>query len=144
MTSIDSSPPINPPVRRIAVVIHSFGGPAARPGPADRAEEDGAAVRAVARARPGRHHATDGSWLGLAERVLRPWPVTLRLAVLLLVLATGTATVAAAIGVAGQLLLVAVGFGVHRRHRRRLGDLQARLAATRRADGPRKRRTAGR
>jgi hypothetical protein len=69
----------------------------------------------------GRHQLVDHSWLGFAERVLQSWPITVRLAVLVLVLITGTAALAAAVGVVGQLALAGLGLRAHwlRRQRQR-------------------------
>jgi hypothetical protein len=64
----------------------------------------------------GRHRARDSSWLQVLERGLSSWPITLRLAVLVAVLLTGTATLAAALGLAGQLLLI--GLSLARRWQR--------------------------
>jgi hypothetical protein len=113
-------------VRRLTVVIHDFGG-----GHGDRADLpapaqlDRHADRVTVRLDPERmsatrHHRKDASWPALAERVLHSWPITLRLAVLVVVLATGTAAVAAVVGVAGQLFLAGLGLRAHRLRRRRL------------------------
>lgn len=136
MASIESAPAINPleppdgatPARRISIVVHAFGSPA---GPLLRPSAPPARTVETRRSPGGRHRVENGSWRSLAERVLHPWPVSLRLAVLLVVLATGTATAAAAIGFAGQLLVAALGLRIHRRHRRRMPDPRMRLAVTR-------------
>jgi hypothetical protein len=106
-------------VRRLTVVIHDFGG---RPDLSEPVRLDRQADRVIVRLDPdrvgaARHHRKEASWLGLAERVLHSWPITLRLAVLVVVLATGTAAVAAAVGVAGQLFLAGIGLRAHRRRR---------------------------
>jgi len=76
----------------------------------------------------GRHHVEESSWLDVAERVLHAWPITLRLAVLTIVLATGTAVVAAVVGVVCQLALAALGIRARIRRRGRVRALQARKA----------------
>ncbi|MPZ84031.1 MAG: hypothetical protein GEV28_28005 [Actinophytocola sp.] len=76
---------------------------------------------------PGRHRAGADSWMDLAERSLQSWPITLRVALLLVVLFTGTAAVAAVLGVAGQLVLAALGLRAHQRHRRRLAELRSHI-----------------
>jgi hypothetical protein len=66
--------------------------------------------RAVAPARrPRRHRAEGRSWPATLERVLRTWPTTLRLALLLAILLAGLAAIAAAAGLASPLLLIAGG-----------------------------------
>jgi hypothetical protein len=60
----------------------------------------------------------DTGWRGLIEQAARSWPVTLRLALLSLVVAGCAALVASTIGVAGQVALAAAGL----RTRWRRGD----------------------
>ena len=102
--------PLDPPgttlqCRRITVVIHEFG-------------EPGLAVPRAAGIRPagGRHRAPESPW-DVVDRVLGSWPITLRLAFLVLVLITGTAVLAAAMGVVGQLVLAGIAFRTQRRRR---------------------------
>lgn len=121
MSSIERQPAINPPEdrddgpARTVVVVH-----AGRPEP-EHAQEG------ADRARAGRHRVGGGSWLDLVERSLQSWPITLRVALLLVVLFTGTAAVAAVLGVAGQLVLAGLGLRAHQRHRRRLAELRSRI-----------------
>jgi hypothetical protein len=141
--SIERTPRINPAespemspqrVRRLTVVIHDFGGGrGVRVDPPAPAHLDRQADRVTVRLDPERssatrHHRRDASWLGLAERVLHSWPITLRLAVLVVVLATGTAAVAAVVGVAGQLFLAGLGLRAHHRRGRHLADRRGSAA----------------
>jgi hypothetical protein len=64
----------------------------------------------------GRHR---NSWPGFADKVLQSWPATLRLAVLLAILLAGLAMIAAAIGIATPLLLVAGGYQMRQWLRRK-------------------------
>lgn len=73
---------------------------------------------AAGRSRGGRHRLDDTSWLGLLERVLCSWPITLRVALLLVILLTGTAAIATAVGIVGQLLLAALCYRARRFGRR--------------------------
>lgn len=66
----------------------------------------------------GRHHRPITSWYDLVERALHSWPVTLRIAVLLLVLLTGTAELAARIGLSGQTVVIVLEAWYHVRRRR--------------------------
>jgi hypothetical protein len=59
--------------------------------------------------RPRRHRAEDRSWTATLERVLRSWPTTLRLALLLAILLTGLAAIVAAAGLVSPLLLLIAG-----------------------------------
>jgi hypothetical protein len=105
---VDSAPENRP--ARTVVVIHEIP---------DRRDEPPPPVILPEPEQPqakGRHRAHDPSWLQVLERGLSSWPVTLRLVVLLAVLLTGTATLAAALGLAGQLLLV--GLSLARRRQR--------------------------
>jgi hypothetical protein len=54
-------------------------------------------VKPVPLPRTGRHRAEDTCWLGLAGRVLQSWPMTLRLAVLVM-LVVAMAVIAMALG----------------------------------------------
>lgn len=54
----------------------------------------------------GRHHRPVASWYELVGRVLQSWPLTLRIAILILVVLTGTAELAAKIGLSGQVLAI--------------------------------------
>ena len=133
MAIIEGRPSINPPgepprspqyVRRIAVVVHDFGAEvpprlAAPTEPSDHRHPETDRVTGG-----GRHRRPTESWLDVLEGALNSWPVTLRLAVLIVVLATGAAAVAAAVGVVGQLLLTALGLRAHRQHQARLHQLQ--------------------
>jgi hypothetical protein len=106
---VADSAPENRPARTV-VVIHEIP---------DRRDEPLPPVILPEPEQPqakGRHRAQDHSWLQVLERGLSSWPVTLRLVVLLAVLLTGTATLAAALGLAGQLLLV--GLSLARRRQR--------------------------
>jgi hypothetical protein len=67
--------------------------------------------------RGGKHRADDSSLLDLPERVLTSWPITLRLALLLLILLTGTAVIAAAAGLVNEFLLAALSYCI--RHKLR-------------------------
>jgi len=69
-----------------------------------------------------KHQLDDPTWLGLLERVLYSWPITVRLVVLLAVVLTGTAALAAIVGVGGQLLLAALSLRARRGRSRRLAS----------------------
>lgn len=56
----------------------------------------------------GRHHRQCTSWYDLVARLFQSWPITLRIAVLLLVVLTGTAELAAKIGLSGQTIAIAL------------------------------------
>lgn len=71
------------------------------------------------RGRRGRHRAESRSWTGFADKVLQSWPATLRLAVLLMILLAGLAMIAAVIGIATPLLLVAGGYQMRQWLRRK-------------------------
>ena len=60
----------------------------------------------------------DTSLAGRIERMLRSWPITPRDAVFLVVVFSGSAALAAALGLIGQLLQLAVGHRMRRRRRR--------------------------
>jgi hypothetical protein len=139
--SISGPQPINPPEpatgtlerpERSTVVIHAFPGSRIRPAPDPPAEEPTARERRrpgyLRPADSGRHHLDESSWLDLAERVLHSWPISLRLAILMVVLATGTAAVAAVVGVVCQLALAGLGIRAWVRRRRRVRALQLRKA----------------
>jgi hypothetical protein len=95
---------------------HSRINPAEDP---DRGQED-AVIQPIplprdgAARRPRRHRAEDRSWPATLERVLRSWPTTLRLALLLAILLGGLAAIVAAAGLASPLLLVAGGHQLRR------------------------------
>lgn len=144
MPIIERSGAINSPedpdastVRRITVVVHHFSG---RPTSPPTCRTDAAASGEAGAGKPGdrhrhrrsgtgRHHLRDHSWLGLVERVLLSWPVTLRLALLIAVLVTGTAALAAVVGVVGQVLLALLGLRTQRLRQEWLRELRARQAA---------------
>ena len=54
----------------------------------------------------GRHRRTLTSWYDLVGRILQSWSLTLRIAILVLVVVTGTAELAAKIGLSGQILII--------------------------------------
>lgn len=110
---VAATAPENRPARTV-VVIHEIPVRRDEPPPSPIAPE--APPEAEPPQARGRHRARDSSWLQVLERGLSSWPVSLRLAVLLAVLLTGTATLAAAVGVAGQLLLI--GLSLARRRQR--------------------------
>lgn len=134
MSTIDSSTPTNPaeplsasPQRapRITVVIHNAPDrPAASVTPAVRllkpvpAAQSQPTEESPAKRNAGKHRMEEPTWLGLLERVLYSWPITLRVALLVVVVLTGTAAVAATIGIGGQLLLAALGLRARRNGRR--------------------------
>jgi hypothetical protein len=141
VSSISGPQTINPPEpvltrpERITVVIHAFTPARIRPAP-DPPFPDPPAIPAQEDRRrghrrqgdTGRHHLDESSWLDVAERVLHAWPITVRLAMLMVVLATGTAAVAALVGVACQLALAGLGLRSRVRGRRRVRALRARKA----------------
>lgn len=69
----------------------------------------------------GKHHRPITSWYDLLARMLQSWPVTLRMAVLLLVVLTGTAELAAKVGLSGQTIAIALDawYYARRRYRQR-------------------------
>lgn len=69
----------------------------------------------------GRHHRPVESWYDLVGRILHSWPLTFRIAILILVVLTGTAELAAKIGLSGQVLAIALNiwYCVRRRSCRR-------------------------
>ncbi|HEV7647308.1 MAG TPA: hypothetical protein VGP26_04025 [Actinophytocola sp.] len=115
-------------------MIHAFTADRIRPAPDLPVVAGAPAVRErrwpgqSRQADTGRHHVDESSWLDVAERVLHSWPITLRLAILMVVLATGTAVVAAVVGVACQLALAGLGIRARVRRRRRVRALQLRRA----------------
>ncbi len=108
-------------------------GPQSRINPAedpDRGQED-AVIQPIplprdggATRRPRRRRAEDRSWPAILERVLRSWPTTLRMALLLAILLGGLAAIVAAAGLASPLLLIAGGHQL-RRWRRDPRDTRA-------------------
>lgn len=141
MSSISGPQTINPPEpvltrpERITVVIHAFTPARIRPArgpfpdpPAIPGQRDRRLPGSRRQGDTGRHHLDESSWLDVAERVLHAWPITVRLAMLMIVLATGTAAVAALVGVVCQLALAGLGLRARVRGRRRVRALQARKA----------------
>ena len=137
MSSISGPPTINPldlarsRPERSTVVIHEFPPTPLRPGVEPStilAQRDPRRPGHLRQGGTGRHHLEESSWLDVAERVLHAWPITLRLAVLTIVLATGTAVTAAVVGVVCQLALAALGIRARIRRRGRVRALQARKA----------------
>lgn len=141
MGSISGLQAINPPEpaaaavdrpERVTVVIHAFTPNRIRPAPGPRAATGTPMAHERSRrqrqADTGRHHLDESSWLDVAERVLHSWPITVRLAALMIVLATGTAAVAAVVGVACQLALAGLGIRARVRRRRRVRAFQVRRA----------------
>ena len=128
-----AAPAVDPP-ERVTVVIHAFTPNRIPPAPSP----PGATGEPTAHERPrpgrqrqpdtGRHHLDESSWLDVAERVLNSWPITVRLAALMIVLATGTAAVAAVVGVVCQLVLAGLGIRARVRRRRRVRAFQVRRA----------------
>lgn len=132
-------------VPRITVILHDLpvnptgsGGfptsPRLRPALEDSRKDVRTPRRRRRRTKSGRHQLEDRTWLGLLERVLQSWPITLRVVLLLAVLITGTVVIAAVLGVAGQLLLAVLGFRAQRRCQVRLEEGGAERRALERSD----------
>lgn len=141
--TIDGTSPTNPAeapgaspqrVPRITLVIHNLPDkpvhptvPTVTPAPTNRGQAG--ARPATTWHRSGKHRLEEPPWLGLADRVLTSWPITLRLALLMGVLLTGTAALAAIVGVGGQLLLAALGLQARRERQRRMSTQPKRTRA---------------
>src|SRR5262245_44024956 len=141
MTTIEGPSPTNPAevpeespqrVARVTIYVHDW--------PHDPVRSVARIAPMLTRANPpaaptrkppggGRHRVNDSPWLGLVERVLTSWPITLRVVALLIVLLTGTAAVAATLGIGGQLLLATLGLRTRRARRHRLSAMRRRQAA---------------
>jgi hypothetical protein len=67
---------------------------------------------------PGRHHRPVAPWYDLLSRATQSWSLTLRVAILLLVVLTGTAELAAKIGLSGQAIAIALEAWYYTRSRR--------------------------
>ncbi|SFO06418.1 hypothetical protein [Amycolatopsis rubida] len=135
MTTIDGASPTNPDeaprkspnrVPRVTLVIHNApaglqngDGKSSNPAPKAKPSAVTPSVTASKRGkgRGGRHELADTTWLGRLERLLQSWPVTLRLALLIVVVLTGTAAIAATLGIGGQLALVVLSLAQRRGHR---------------------------
>lgn len=137
MASIRSAEPIIPPedpkesregIERVVIVIHSptqpvtpvpTGGEA--PPSGDRESSGRHTGRS---ARGGRHRQEGRSWLDLVDDVMRSWPLTLRVVVLIFAIATGSTAVVMALGVVGQLALAGLAAGGRQERQRRLRALR--------------------
>lgn len=67
---------------------------------------------------PGRHHRRVRPWYDLVSRATQSWSLTLRVAILLLVVLTGTAAIAAKIGLSAQAIVIALEAWYYARNRR--------------------------
>ncbi len=130
MASIDSAEPIIPPedakespapMERVVIVIHSPTQPAGPTGrePLPSGDRQPSGSR-TGRTRGGRHRRPEGSWLHLVDDIVRSWPLTLRVVVLILAIATGSTAIVMTLGVAGQLALAALAAQGREERRRRL------------------------
>lgn len=139
MASIGSTEQIIPPddpkespatLERVVIVIHPSTQPEC-PVPARRTapREDSRQPEQPSKQRPeqptdrprgGRHRRDEQSWLHLADDVVRSWPLTLRVVVLILAIATGSTAVVMALGVVGQLALAGLAARGREERRRRL------------------------
>lgn len=129
MSSIDSVSPIIPPVDqhewptaadRVLIVIHAPTQPTKavvprRETPPSRAS--GFAPHLICRMRGGgRHRRRERTWTDLLDDVLRSWPVTVRVIVLVVAFATGLTAVVVVASIVGQLVLAGLAARGKREH----------------------------
>ena len=138
MSTIDGTSPTNPAevpgtspqrVPRITLVIHNLPDKPAHPAvptvtPLPTTLTRVSGLPAATGHHGGKHRLEESTWLGLADRVLTSWPITLRLALLVAVVLTGTAAVAATLGIGGQLALAALNLRARRARHGRTVDLR--------------------